>query len=112
MDNVNKEEAKEYDHITITNFDQAREFVIKRWTEEEGWGRNHYYKTAFDCFLAWCQGLPSALDTCYFYNRSAIKNLAVILEETPRQALKHTQTEAELFLTKLIFKELNKRGGK
>ena len=34
----------------------------------------------YETFKTWCQGLPSLLDTCYYYNRSAVKDLQIILE--------------------------------
>lgn len=34
-----------------------------------------------DLFIEWCQGLPSVLDTCYYYNRSAVDDLAYIESE-------------------------------
>lgn len=33
-------------------------------------------------FRDWCAGLPGVLDTCYYYNRSAVDDLGAILEET------------------------------
>lgn len=32
-------------------------------------------KINFITFLDWCQGLPSIIDTCYYYNRSALVDL-------------------------------------
>lgn len=57
-------------------------------------------------FIGWCQGLPSALDTCYYYNRSAVDDLAVILEETEEEKAKYTEEEAEYMLSHLIYREL------
>lgn len=61
-----------------------------------------------DLFFDWCQGLPSILDTCYYYNRSAVDDLAVILEETEAEKSKYTETQAEQLLTHLIYRELKK----
>lgn len=60
----------------------------------------------FSTFLDWTQGLPSALDCCYWYNRSAVDDLADILEETNTEKAKYTEEEAALLLTKLIYREL------
>lgn len=60
-------------------------------------------------FIDWAQGLPSVLDTCYFYNRSAIDDLGEILEQSEREKAKYTEQEAEQLLTHLIYREL-KRG--
>ena len=59
-----------------------------------------------ELFIDWCQGLPSALDTCYYYNRSAVDDLAVILEETEEEKAKYTEEEAEYMLSHLIYREL------
>ena len=32
----------------------------------------YYYGSEQAAFADWCAGLPSILDTCYFYNRSAV----------------------------------------
>lgn len=58
-------------------------------------------------FEDWCQGLPSIIDTLYYYNRSAVDDLARILEETPEEAEKYSEQDAERTLTYLIFRELS-----
>lgn len=62
----------------------------------------------YNAFFEWCQGLPSIIDTCYYYNRSAIKDLGDILEETEEERNKFTEQQAEEKLTHLIYKELFK----
>lgn len=57
-------------------------------------------------FKDWAQGLPSVLDTCYYYNRSAVEDLAVILEETEAEKSRYTEEAAENTLTALIYREL------
>ena len=57
-------------------------------------------------FVDWCQGLPSALDTLYYYNRSAVDDLAAILEETEEEKAKYTEAQAEEILSRLIYREL------
>lgn len=59
-------------------------------------------------FTEWAAGLPSILDTCYFYNRSAVDDLAKILEETENEKAKHSEHDAEMCLTHLIYRELLK----
>ena len=66
-----------------------------------------YYKNnEFLAFTDWCAGLPSLLDTCYFYNRSAVDDLGDILEETQEERSKHNESDAEQCLTRLIYKIL------
>lgn len=57
-------------------------------------------------FTEWAAGLPSVLDTCYFYNRSAVDDLGAILEETESEKAKHSEHDAEICLTHLIYREL------
>lgn len=59
-------------------------------------------------FADWCAGLPSVLDTCYYYNRSAVDDLGAILEETEEEKARYIEEQAEETLTTLIYKELIK----
>ena len=61
-----------------------------------------------DAFIDWCSGLPSVLDCCYYYNRSAVADLAAILEETSEESAKYNERSAESLLTRLIYRELVK----
>lgn len=62
----------------------------------------------FEAFVNWCQGLPSAIDTCYYYNRSALDDLAAILEQDEHEKSKYTEEKAEHMLTWLIYREIKK----
>lgn len=62
----------------------------------------------FETFKSWCQGLPSLLDTCYYYNRSAVEDLKNILEETEAEASKYTEEESAERLTYLLYREITK----
>ena len=66
----------------------------------------------FAAFTDWCQGLPSVLNTCYYYNRSAVEDLGAILEETAEEKARFTEPEAERHLTWLIYRELSKAAAK
>ena len=66
----------------------------------------------FAAFTDWCQGLPSVLDTCYYYNRSAVEDLGAILEETAEEKARFSEPEAERRLTWLIYRELSKGAAK
>lgn len=65
--------------------------------------RNDFY-----FFEDWCQGLPSVLDTCYYYNRSAVDDLAIILGESDAEKSKYKEKDAAELLTRLIFREIYK----
>lgn len=60
----------------------------------------------FERFKSWASGLPCILDCGYYYNRSAMDDLAAILEETEAEAAKYNEQKAEETLTRLIWKEL------
>lgn len=59
-------------------------------------------------FEDWAQGLPSILDTCYYYNRSAVDDLGEILEETEAEKARFNESQAEHYLTYLIYAEIRK----
>lgn len=65
-----------------------------------------------DVFIDWCQGLPSILDTCYYYNRSAVDDLAEILEENESEKARFSESDAEKMLSTLIYMELSREVSK
>jgi hypothetical protein len=101
-----------YTDETITGFENVATFILNTFRSEK-YGCKEDYKYYCNCeldaFVDWCSGLPSLLDTCYYYNRSAADDLAVILEETDEEKNRFTEDEAEWALTYLIYSEL-KRG--
>lgn len=60
----------------------------------------------YELFEDWCAGLPSILDTCYYYNRSAVDDLGDILQESDAEKAKYTEQQAEKRLTQLIYREI------
>lgn len=68
----------------------------------------YYRNNELAAFAAWCAGLCGVLDTCYFYNRSAVDDLGTILEETEEEKTRYTEEQAENTLTFLIYRELIK----
>ena len=65
-----------------------------------------------ECFIEWCAGLPSIIDTCYYYNRSAVNDLGELLEETESEKAKYTESQAERMLSCLIYREISKEARK
>ena len=85
-------------------------FVSEKFSIEN---EKRYYKyNEYAAFIDWCAGLPSVLDTCYYYNRAAVKDLAILLEETEAEAARYTEAEAEKMLTYLIYQVIKKEIGK
>lgn len=101
-----------YTDENITGFKNAATFILKTFRSEKYscTADCRYYKgNEYLAFADWCAGLPSLLDTCYYYNRSAVDDLAVILEESEDEKAKYSEGAAETLLTMLIYEEL-KRG--
>lgn len=64
----------------------------------------YFYKdSVYMAFKSWMEGLPCGGLGCYYYNRSAIKDVMQILEETEEEASKFTETQAEERLTSLLY---------
>lgn len=72
-----------------------------------------YRKMSFsDRFAEYAAGLPGIIDTCYYYNRSALDDLSEILEETEAEKEKYTESEAEKLLSMLIYREIERSARK
>lgn len=96
-------------------FPEIAACILETFADEKRYSTQYYLRYSIGdqaAFIDWCQGLPSILDTCYYYNRSAVADLAVILEETPEEASKYNEAQAENLLTRLIFRELMRGAGK
>lgn len=61
-----------------------------------------------EAFAEYAAGLPGILDTCYYYNRSAVDDLGEILEETPEERARYSEEDAERLLSYLIYREIEK----
>lgn len=89
---------------TLGQFAYVREFIRQTVVDEKLYASVKVL--TYDVFEDWCRGLPALLDTCYFYNRSAVDDLAAILEETEDEKSRYNENAAEVMLTKLIWREL------
>ena len=104
------------DNFTPDNYDlePSNEFttvakVIYNCFIEEKSGINDWSRVAEGViFEDWCAGLPSIFNTCYYYNRSAVDDLGVILEETEAEKARFTEDDAAKLLSSLIFREIKK----
>ena len=96
-----------YTEENIQGFENIAKFILDVFKEEYG-NLILRYNTQQEAFKDWCSGLPSVLDTCYYYNRSAVEDVKNILEETDAEANKYTEQQAEELLTSLIYRELMK----
>lgn len=92
-------------------FDNVAKFILASFRYEKFSTREdfrYYHGNESEAFEDWAAGLPSVFDTCYYYNRSAVDDLAEILEETETEKAKYTECEAQKLLTYLIYKTLLK----
>lgn len=98
-----------YTDETITGFENIATFILNTFRSEKYNCKEdfkYYNNQEALAFKDWCAGLPSVLDTCYFYNRSAVEDLGNILEETKTEKARYTEEKAESALTALIYTEL------
>ena len=91
-------------------FAQVAADVWATFTSEKSYALQRY--NVQEVFTDWCSGLPSIIDTCYYYNRSAVDDLGAILEETEEDKSRFSESEAERFLSYLIFREIQKEVAK
>lgn len=92
---------------TPETFEEVARIIYNTFTEEYLCGCNRR-RNEQEVFVEWCQGLPSILDTCYYYNRSAVADLGGILEETEEERSRYTEAQAEETLSRLIYREVRK----
>ena len=111
MDNFTPEN---YTDNPPEDFQGAAAFILGTFRQEYAHILNsdYYRNNEFAAFADWCSGLPSVLDTCYYYNRSAVDDLGRILEETAEEKARFSEQEAERRLTWLIYRELSKGAAK
>lgn len=79
-------------------------FIEQKWSFE----KRRYNANQQNAFEDWAQGLPSILDTCYYYNRPAKTDLQAILEQTDQEANKYSESQAQKMLTYLVYREIKK----
>lgn len=113
-----KENIKKYimEHFDYSNYEDEENSTPEEYEDickciyETMLSEKFYAKEVneYETFKTWCQGLPSILDTCYYYNRSAVEDLRIILEETEEEASKFSEEQAEERLTYLLYREITK----
>lgn len=90
-------------------FEEVAKIILDTFAHEKPYSTKYIYRAGLSdqkVFADWCAGLPSILDTCYYYNRSAVEDLGAILEETEAEKAKYSESDAEKRLTYLIYTEL------
>ena len=110
VDNVN---SSNYDNQDVSTFENAARFIWSCFISEYGYAANiRYYGNYQNAFISWLAGLPSCIDTLYYYNRSAVDDIGKILDETETEKARYSEQEAEKLLSYLIFREVSKQARK
>ena len=99
--------GENYDIETPATFEETATIIYNTFAEEYLYEYNRR-RNEQEVFTEWCAGLPSIIDTCYYYNRPAVEDLGNILEETAEERAKYTEEDAERVLTYLIYREIKK----
>ena len=92
-------------------FHEIVTFIYNKFSEQKFYTDSYYKAHGIPeqtAFIDWCSGLPSVLDTCYYYNRSAVEDLGKLLEETETEKARFTESEAEKMLSILIYQTIKK----
>ena len=103
-DYIEEVTGKDVDNLDYSEIKEALRNIIFEEMEKHHCLRGRRGKYYF--FKEWAAGLPSALNTLYYYNISAVDLLGDILEETEEERNRYTEMQAEEMLTKLLFNEI------
>lgn len=105
------QERAEYRGFTLDVEDKnaVLAFIYTIFLEEKSGEFNRYRNVnIYNIFRDWASGLALGNLFCYYYNRSAVDDLGAILEETPEEKERYTESDAEEMLTRLIFREVTR----
>ncbi len=108
---VERFDASSYTDTPPESWPEIAAFILDTFAHEKPYSTKYIYRAGLSdekVFADWCAGLPSILDTCYYYNRSAVDDLAAILEESESEKARYSESDAEKLLTHLIYRELLK----
>lgn len=104
---VDNADFSNYGIETPTDYKQVCHIIMHIFYDE--FVKNNNKRMSYqEMFIYWLSGLPSAFDSCYYYNRSAVTDVAMILDETAEEANRYTEEQAEQLLSCLIWREVYK----
>lgn len=103
---INHFDGCNYDIETPSTFQETAAVILSIFRSEKPAEGSYSRMSEGERFADWASGLPSILDTCYYYNRSAVDDLGAILEETAEEKARYSEAQAETLLTSLIYREL------
>ena len=102
---INGVDHEYFELETDPDYKTACKLILQACQNEKRYCR---YNNDFEMFKDWAQGLPTAFNTSYYYNVSAVDLLADWLEETDKEKEKFEESAAEEKITWLIYRELRK----
>lgn len=88
------------DGVDLNNYNELCGVIYEVFKAEK-----HHYGESFDIFVEWAQGLALNLFD-YYYNVSAVQLVGDILEQTEQERNKYTERQAEMLMTKLIYRSI------
>lgn len=106
---INGVDHEYFELETDPDYKTACKLILQACQNEKRYCR---YNNDFEMFKDWAQGLPTAFNTGYYYNVSAVDLLADWLEETDKEKEKFEESAAEEKITWLIYRELRKGAAK
>lgn len=106
---INGVDHEYFELETDPDYKTACKLILQACQNEKRYCR---YNNDFEMFKDWAQGLPSAFNTMYYYNISAVDMLGAWLEESESEKSKYNESEAEEMITRLIYRELTKGAAK
>lgn len=103
-------DGSSYDIETPSTFKETAAVILSIFHDEIPALGSYARMSEGERFKVWVMGLPSVLDTCYYYNRSAVDDLGAILNESDEEKNQYDEEQAATLLTALIYRELIKGG--
>ena len=100
------EERASYDGIELQTPAEYCAVILEAFKSEYGHEINR--RGEYAAFKGWAQGLAMGGLFLYYYNKPARDIVAGILEETPEEAARYTEEQAEELLTRMIFNTVSK----
>lgn len=105
---MNNMDTTNFDFEKPPLFEEAAHLIMEVFRDEVPDEGSFTLMSEQEKFVYWCSGLPAILNSCYYYNRSAVDDLGAILEESESEKNQYTEHQAADFLTKIIYRELKK----
>jgi len=109
MESFHDSDFEAWHNVKVSDYNTICNIVLSTfWQEKLEHDKRNCSEFAF--FEEWCSGLPSIIGCEYYYNINAVDLLGNWLEQTENEKNRFSESEAELMITKLIYRELKANG--